>query len=143
MVEMQTNPYATPCNTAQHRTRVLSRHDIAALLVWLVAYFYPMLALCGIYIVVFMHGTLELPGAIFGSYKTPMGIVFNLSIWLLIGVLFICPAGLIWSFFPPAAVRRSVGSRTLLLPFGYLLIVALTIVMVFWDPWRVVETYQD
>jgi hypothetical protein len=140
---MFTNPYVAPDSISHHPTQALSIRDIATFLVWLTTYVYPLIALGGIYAVEFMHDTLGIRGAIIGSYKTPLGVAFNMSVWVLIGVLFVCPVGLIWSFFPPILVRRLIGSLTRVLPVGFVVIAALTIAIVFWDPWRVVESYQD
>jgi hypothetical protein len=140
---MPTNPYQTTSRTNRGGTGVWSLLEIVVALVWLTCYFYPAIALGGIYIVVFMHDVLKMGGAIIGSYETPMGVVFNLSVFVLIGVLYIVPIGLILSFLPPRLIRRIARPYTGWLPLGFMLIAIWTIAMVFWDPWGVVEIYAD
>ena len=63
---------------------------------WSIAFFYPLIAIGSIYLTVFMHDVLQMRGAKIGYYGSPMGIVFNLSVYVLIGVLFVSPLGLVW-----------------------------------------------
>ena len=92
---------------------------------WCIAFFYPLVALGGIYLVVFMHSVLRMPGATIGNYESPMGVVFAASDeWhqsfvpdrfgtiqdVLIDGLGICAAGSIMLARQKAKIRRPKNS---------------------------------
>jgi hypothetical protein len=130
------NPYESTGNGADLRKPSLSVTQPLLTLVWLGAYLYPMVALGGVYLVVFMHENLQMRGA-------PMGVALILSVFMIGGALFVWPVGLHWSFCPPRDIRTFAGSQTRFLPIYFVIISVATIAMVFWDPWRIVEIYQD
>lgn len=137
------NPYRAPASPPNLRPSLPSFGQLIITCAWSIAFFYPLIAIGSIYLTHFMHDVLQMRGATIRYYGSPMGIVFNLSVYVLIGVPFVSPLGLVGSFFPPRFVHKATGKFKPILPLGFIAIACFVIVLVFLDPWRVVEIYLD
>ena len=108
--------------------------------------FYPFIAVCSVYGCWLMYEVLRMPGAVIGSWDSPMGVAFNISASFTIGLpsfLLWTPCGFMASF---CVVRPTIfGNRSLLryMPVFYIASCTAAVFLVRLDPGGVFEWYFD
>jgi hypothetical protein len=84
---------------------------------------------------------LGMHGAIIGSYKTPLGVVFNIAAILMMGFVVFIPSGLLASFFAGWALKSRL--HFLCFPAIYVALCVCSIGLVLVDPIGVFEYFYD
>jgi hypothetical protein len=88
-----------------------------------------------------MESGLGMHGAIIGSYKTPLGVVFNIAAILMMGFVVFIPSGLLASFFAGWALKSRL--HFLCFPAIYVALCVCSIGLVLVDPIGVFEYFYD
>ena len=102
---------------------------------------YPLLAILFVHLAVLMESGLGMHGAIIGSYKTPLGVVFNFAAMLTMGFFVFIPLGLFASFFAGWALKSRF--HFLCFPAIYVALCVCSIGLALVDPIGVFEYFSD
>lgn len=102
---------------------------------------YPLLAILSVHLVVLMEAGLGMHGAIIGSYRTPLGVVFNIAATLMMGFVVFIPSGLVASFLAGWALKSRL--HFMYFPAIYVGFCVASIGLVLVDPIRVFEYFYD
>ncbi|MEM6473801.1 MAG: hypothetical protein AAF802_29860 [Planctomycetota bacterium] len=139
----KSNPYSAS-DVIQETSASWSPADCALLLLRVAVVLcsaYPLLAILFVHLVVVMEAGLGMRGAIIGSYKTPLSVVFNIAAVLMMGFAVFIPSGFACSFL----LRWATGSNWNLFAFPviYVLTCVTSIGLVLIDPIGVFEYFYD